>query len=195
LITTPKVEAAMRAVDRGFYAIHDPYVDAPSSIGYGATISAPHMHAHCLEVLRDHLIPGAKILDVGSGSGYLAAVMATMVTNSGSVLGIDLIPELVEQSIANVKKANPQLLNEGLTLKVGDGWQEMKAEFDAIHVGAAAATVPAALVKMLKPGGDMVIPVGTTSQDLVLIHKSDTGQVTQRTLMGVRYVPLVNRNE
>lgn len=69
----------MLAVDRCFFAPRDPYVDSPQGIGYGVTISAPHMHAHALEVLKDHLKVGCRVLDVGSGSGYLTACMAMMV--------------------------------------------------------------------------------------------------------------------
>ena len=70
----------MLAVDRCFFSPQDPYIDSPQSIGYGVTISAPHMHAHALEILKDHLKEGSKSLDVGSGSGYLTACMAIMVS-------------------------------------------------------------------------------------------------------------------
>lgn len=72
----------MLAVDRKFFASYEPYSDTPQSIGYGVTISAPHMHAYALEILKDHLKEGSKALDVGSGSGYLTACMAIMVNLS-----------------------------------------------------------------------------------------------------------------
>lgn len=81
----------MLAVDRGDFCSVAPYADTPQSIGHNATISAPHMHAHALELLRDQLHPGARVLDVGSGSGYLAACMALMVGPTGHVVGIEHI--------------------------------------------------------------------------------------------------------
>lgn len=102
----------MKATDRGIYVRHPEaaYIDAPSPIGFRQTISAPHMHGTALELLKDRLKPGCIALDVGSGSGYLAAVMARMVApmigeaegHDGKVIGIDVIPQLVEQSIRNV---------------------------------------------------------------------------------------------
>lgn len=73
----------MMAVDRGNYVKNNPYMDAPQAIGYGVTISAPHMHAHALELLKGHLVSGEKALDVGSGSGYLTACMALMLGENG----------------------------------------------------------------------------------------------------------------
>jgi len=199
IINTPRVEAAMRAVDRKQYSAKDAgllaYKDSPHSIGHGATISAPHMHAYCLEQLSDLLKPGARVLDVGSGSGYLTACFGEMVKPGGRVLGIDIIPELVTFSISNMKRGNPDLLESGIVSLIrADGWQELKGmEFDVIHVGAAAATVPSALVSMLrKGGGKMIIPVGTHTQSLMLVTRHEDGTATQENLMGVVYVPLVN---
>lgn len=188
----------MRAVDRKYYSASDAgplaYKDCPHSIGYNATISAPHMHAFCLEELADLLVPGARILDVGSGSGYLTACMAQMIAPNGHVLGIDIIPQLVTWSNENMRRANPELLDKKIaTLIKADGWQELKGqEFDMIHVGAAAAKLPDALVKMLRPNGRMIIPVGTTSQAMLMITRLPDGSYTTKNLMGVVYVPLVN---
>lgn len=111
----------MLKVDRGHYSRNNPYMDAPQGIGYGVTISAPHMHAHALELLKEHLVPGEKALDVGSGSGYLTACMSVMMGETGTAVGIDHIPELVEMSKANIEKDNPELLSSGrIVLKVGD---------------------------------------------------------------------------
>lgn len=104
----------MLKVDRAHYCPSDePYLDRPCEIGFGATISAPHMHAAALETLKDKLKDGAKVLDVGSGSGYLTACMAHMVGPSGVVYGVDHIKNLVDQSIVNITNDCKDLLNSG----------------------------------------------------------------------------------
>ncbi|XP_076782933.1 protein-L-isoaspartate(D-aspartate) O-methyltransferase isoform X9 [Arvicanthis niloticus] len=113
IIKTDKVFEVMLATDRSHYAKSNPYMDSPQSIGFQATISAPHMHAYALELLFDQLHEGAKALDVGSGSGILTACFARMVGHSGKVIGIDHIKELVDDSISNVKKDDPMLLSSG----------------------------------------------------------------------------------
>ena len=102
IITSERVAEAMRRVDRGDFVQEKAfaYEDCPLSIGYNATISAPHMHAYCLGWLESVLQPGAKVLDVGSGSGYLCAVFYEMTRSK--VVGIEHIPELVEMSIDNL---------------------------------------------------------------------------------------------
>ena len=153
-----EVEVALRAVDRGAFCpsglpAHYVYQDRPLPIGYGETISAPHMHATCMELLRNHLKPGARVLDVGSGSGYLTAAMALMVRPDGKVIGIEKHPELAEFSQRHMRQSMPELLDSGLVeLRagnvLGDALQDEGPEsFDAIHVGAAAATLPEVLVK------------------------------------------------
>ncbi|KAK4350601.1 hypothetical protein RND71_029914 [Anisodus tanguticus] len=199
VIKSQKVTEIMQTVDRGLFVPEGTpaYVDSPMSIGYNATISAPHMHAMCLELLEDRLQPGMHTLDVGSGTGYLTACFALMVGPQGRVVGVEHIPELVAWSIKNVEKsAAAPLLKEGsFSLHVGDGrkgWPE-HAPYDAIHVGAAAADVPQDLIDQLKPGGRMVIPVGTYFQDLKVIDKNLDGSIRVRTETSVRYVPLTSR--
>ncbi|MED6285102.1 Protein-L-isoaspartate(D-aspartate) O-methyltransferase [Characodon lateralis] len=103
----------MLGTDRGLYSRDYPYADSPQTIGYRATISAPHMHAHALELLSDKLVEGASALDVGSGSGYLTACFARMTGPSGRVVGIEHINELVQMSIKNVQSDDPELLSSG----------------------------------------------------------------------------------
>ncbi|OAE28301.1 hypothetical protein AXG93_2507s1130 [Marchantia polymorpha subsp. ruderalis] len=172
-----------------------PYDDAPQSIAlplccmqyrFGATISAPHMHGYCLSLLADYLKPGMHVLDVGSGSGYLTAVFSVMVGETGKAVGVEHIPELVDRSREAIKRgpAGKLLDNGHLEIHVGDGkqgWPDA-APYDAIHVGAAAAELPQALVDQLKPGGRM---------DLVIINKLPDGSIEKKNEMGVRYVPLV----
>ncbi|XP_038986848.1 protein-L-isoaspartate O-methyltransferase-like isoform X3 [Phoenix dactylifera] len=221
VIKTKKVAEVMETIDRGLFVPdgNSDYIDSPMPIGYNATISAPHMHGTCLELLKEHLQPGMHALDVGSGSGYLTACFAMMVGLQGRAVGVEHIPELVASSIENVKRsAASSLLNGGsLSLHVAglnlngldfsppstcrqekkmlngrQGWPE-QAPYDAIHVGAAAAKIPQPLLDQLKPGGRMVIPVGSFFQDLQVVDKKLDGSISIRSETSVRYVPLTSR--
>ena len=172
-------------------------------LGFGATISAPHMHAMCAELMLDAIGggqgdgEGVTVLDVGSGSGYLAAVLSRLIGDKGRVFGIEHIPELVDTSIRNLRADDAALL-ERVSIQQGDGRLGLPsaAPFDAIHVGAAAAEVPAALIEQLKEGGVLVIPVGAENDDQMLevIEKRKGGEVRRRKVTGVRYVPLTSKH-
>jgi len=172
-------------------------------------VAAPHMHAMCLELLENHLLRGTAALDVGSGSGYFTAAMALLgaaATDRATplrVYGIDSQPGLVTFGRANIANDKPELLASGqVTLLCANGWTVTPATaegglptaFDAIHVGAAAESVPSALTALLAPGGRMVIPVGPEhgNQRLITIDRSEDGnRLTETPLFSVRFVPLV----
>ncbi|XP_058801528.1 protein-L-isoaspartate(D-aspartate) O-methyltransferase-like [Phymastichus coffea] len=203
IIGTEKAEAAMLAVDRAKYChAADPYQDRPRQIGFNVTISAPHMHAYALTFLTDQLFDGAKALDVGSGSGYLTACMAHMVGPRGRVLGIEHIPELVKISIKNVIEDNPHFIEDGrLKFLEGDGRLGVADDgpYNAIHVGAAANSLPQELVEQLAPGGRLICPVVAIEgfnrlQNLLQIDKDADGSIKRKKLMDVSYVLLTDAN-
>lgn len=191
------VRDVLLSIDRADFSPSYPYEDRPQSIGYGATISAPHMHAAALEHLIDVIGEESHILDVGSGSGYLAACFAKLVGPRGKTVGVEHIEELVDLSIRNVRKNNADLLDSGrLQLVVGDGrngWPQ-EAPYQAIHVGAAASEIPKSLIDQLAIGGRMVIPVGTYNQKFLQIDKLANGEITRKHLADVIYVPLTSKN-
>ncbi|KAI0090410.1 Pcmt1-prov protein [Irpex rosettiformis] len=198
-----RIAMAMNKADRANYVLDKAfaYEDSPQYIGYDATISAPHMHAHASEYLLPYLKPGAKVLDVGSGSGYLSAILYHLIGGpsgtQGKVVGIEHVPELVDWSIKNLKKDGlGDAVEEGKIIMVaGDGRKgyPQEAPYDVIHVGAAAPTLPEPLLQQLASPGRMFIPVGTTSQVILQVDKDQYGNVTKKELMGVMYVPLTDR--
>jgi protein-L-isoaspartate(D-aspartate) O-methyltransferase len=160
------------------------YEDAPVDIGFGQTISQPYMTALMVEALE--LRGYEKVLEVGTGSGYHAAVLAML---SAAVISIEIIPDLVEQSIANLRRAG---LQHKVRVVRGDGSSGFPpgAPYDAISVAAGAPDVPQALLEQLADPGRLVIPIGSLSdQDLHVIEKSE-GRFRRRVQSGCRFVPL-----
>lgn len=185
----PTVMAAMGKVERhrfvpGWLAPFA-YRNHPLPIGYGQTISQPLIVARMTDLLN--IKEGDTVLEIGTGSGYQAAVLAEM---AKSVYSIEIIEPLGKQAAERLKS----LGYENVETRVGDGyygWPEA-APFDAIIVTAAASHVPPPLLKQLKPGGRMVIPLGASfmTQYLMLVEKQQDGSVTTRQIVPVRFVPL-----
>ena len=165
------------------------YANRPLAIGYGQTISQPYIVALMTDLLEPE--PQDVVLEVGTGSGYQAAVLSGLV---GRVYTIEIIEALANQATERLQ----ELGYENVETRLGDGyfgWEE-QAPFDAIIVTAAATHVPPPLVEQLRPGGRMVIPVGGrfTTQWLLLIEKNDDGTVVTRQVTAVRFVPLTGEH-
>ncbi len=163
------------------------YENHPLPIGQGQTISQPYIVAVMTDLLE--VGKGSVVLEVGTGSGYQAAILAYCVKQ---VYSIEIIKELGEEAKARLQR----LGYENVEVRVGDGYQGWKehAPFDAIIVTAAANHIPPPLMEQLKPGGRMVIPVGEphTTQYLTLVEKDEAGKITTKRLLPVAFVPLTD---
>ena len=191
-IKTAEVERAMEAVPRELFLpadmIDEAYVDSPQPIGRGQTISAPHMVAIMSEELE--LAPGQKVLEIGGGSGYHAAVTAELVKPDGRVFTIERIPDLVEAARSNLTRAGYSGLVE---VVLGDGSKGLpeKAPFDRIFVACGAPDVPSPLVGQLAEKGVMLVPAGSRScQDLIKVRKRN-GRISHESRGGCIFVPLI----
>lgn len=184
---------AMRKVERHLFVppkyMHMAYDDSPLSIGYGQTISQPYIVAYMTEIIKPR--PGDKILEIGAGSGYQAAVLGEIVDK---VFTIEIIDELAKTASERLQKlgySNVEVIN-------GDGYNglEEEAPFDAIIVTAASEHIPPSLIKQLKDGGKMIIPVGSPFfvQTLMLVEKKK-GKISTSSLMPVRFVPFTRSQQ
>ena len=206
MLKTKRIEDAFISVDRNDFLPSTNktiiYADNAFSLGYGATISAPHMHAHVLDLLEPVLKPGNKCLDIGSGSGILCTLMMKLVGPNGKVIGVEHISKLVEQSITNIKKYFKKEYEQGIIKIIeGDGRSGYKAEapYDCIHVGAAMDSLDDQLLKQLNKNGIMIAPVksedGYGYQDLTVIKKDSEGKITKEKVTAVMFVPLISKNK
>ncbi len=200
VIRSERVYRAMLSVPREEFVPPElrchAYDDNPLPIGCGQTISAPHMVAMMCEEAR--LEPGHKVLEVGTGSGYHAAVMAEIVAPRdqprerwGRVITIERIPELAERARRTLERLG---YADRVKVVVGDGslGYEPEAPYDRIVVTAAAPDIPRPLLEQLKPGGIMVIPVGDRYlQYLYVVVKREDGSVEARPVTSCLFVPLI----
>ncbi|HKZ67013.1 MAG TPA: protein-L-isoaspartate(D-aspartate) O-methyltransferase [Chitinophagaceae bacterium] len=179
--------AALRKIPRHLFVpqniIDDAYDDRPLPIGYGQTISQPFIVAYMTEIVKPK--PDHRVLEIGTGSGYQAAVLSAIVKE---VYTIEIVDSLGTQARNRLSKLN----YKNITVKTGDGyhgWKE-KSPFDAIVVTAAAEHIPPPLIEQLKEGGRMIIPIGSPFmvQQLMLVEKKG-GKTRTSSLMPVRFVP------
>jgi len=191
-IDDPDVLRAMRTVPRHLFVSaeyrQEAYGDHPLPIGLNQTISQPYIVALMTQLADPD--PGDVVLEVGTGSGYQAAVLAEIVR---SVYTIEILAPLGERARARLE----ELGYSNVESRIGDGYQGWKehAPFDAILVTAAAEQIPAPLIEQLKPGGTLVIPVGEQDsiQTLMQVRKAADGTTVSRSLIPVRFVPLVRQ--
>jgi protein-L-isoaspartate(D-aspartate) O-methyltransferase len=188
-----RVIAAMAKVPRHEFVPardrHNAYANRPLPIGMGQTISQPFIVALMTDLME--VKPGDRVLEIGTGSGYQAALLAEL---AGMVYTIEIVEPLAREAAERLKR----LGYRNVVTKSGDGykgWPE-HAPFDAIMVTAAPREVPQPLIDQLKPGGRLVVPVGgqAAGQSLLLIEKQADGRITRRNILAVRFVPLTDKS-
>jgi len=159
------------------------YIDRPLPIGEAQTISQPYIVAIMTESLE--LTGGEKVLEIGTGSGYQAAILAEI---AEEVYTIEIIHSLGNHAAQLLKKLDYQNVH----VKIGDGYQGLpeKAPFDAIIVTAAPNHIPEPLIQQLKKGGKMIIPVGDFYQELILLHKDENNKIHRKSILPVIFVPM-----
>jgi protein-L-isoaspartate(D-aspartate) O-methyltransferase len=187
-VTDARVLAAMTRVPRHLF-VPSPetaraYEDTPLPIGFDQTISQPYIVGYMSEALK--LAPNHRVLEIGTGSGYQAAILAEL---AGDVFSIEIVPELADRARRTLAAAGYR----NVQVRAGNGyagWPE-QAPFDRIILTAAPPEIPEALVAQLAVGGILVAPVGRYFQEMTILTRSESGVTAQRTI-GVRFVPMVN---
>ncbi len=191
-LKSSKIIAAMKSLSREDFVPQEmkPYAweDRPLPIGFNQTISAPHMYAFMLEAAK--IKPGDKVLEIGTGSGYGAALLSLVAGKKGKIYSVELVPQLAKFAKGNIQKTGVKA-----QVLIGDGHDgyEKEAPYDKILVTAACQSVPLKLVKQLKNNGKMLIPVGSFFQNLLLIEKSGK-RIKSTPVLPVMFVPLVRKS-
>jgi protein-L-isoaspartate(D-aspartate) O-methyltransferase len=191
VIHTPRIRDTMQHVDRRGFMPPDvadqAAEDAPVPIGFGQTISQPRTVAFMLELLQPQT--GERVLDVGAGSGWTAALLAGLVGDTGRVYAVERIPQLRNRAEANVRAAG----FPAVAFTTGDGSSGWKAHapYDIIHVAAGAKRFPDALAEQLAPGGRMVVPVGEYVQEMVKAVRGADGLIAKTFHGTFSFVPLI----
>jgi protein-L-isoaspartate(D-aspartate) O-methyltransferase len=190
---SPRVAAALAKVPREAFVASGServaYDNRPLPIGHGQTISQPYIVALMTDLME--VKPGDRVLEIGTGCGYQAAVLAEL---AGTVYSIEIVEPLGREAVERLNR----LGYRNVMTRVGDGyrgWPE-HAPFDSIIVTAAPREVPQPLIDQLRPGGRLVVPVGGqgAGQSLLLIEKQPDGTVTRRAVLAVRFVPLTDKS-
>lgn len=187
-IRNAAVLKAMRSIPRHAFvpkdSIEDAYADHPLPIGGGQTISQPYIVAYMTEILQ--ILPGHTVLEIGTGCGYQTAILAQLCRHVYTV-------EIVEALLLRAERTLGELGVTNVDFFCGDGSRGWPAplKFDRILAAASPASIPPALVAQLQAGGRMILPVGTETQDLVLVEKTASG-VQESRVLGVRFVPMVS---
>jgi len=190
-VTDKAVLEAMKKVERHLFVPEDlknaAYTDSPLPIGYRQTISQPYIVAFMTQAISP--APDDRVLEIGTGSGYQAAVLAELVKE---VYTIEILEPLAESARALLEDIGYQ----NIRVKCGDGYKGWKeyAPFDAIVITAAPPSMPEELISQLKTGGRMIVPVGQFHQELYLITKTETG-LERKALLPVVFVPMVNSSD
>lgn len=186
-VRSPAVLAAIGGVAREFFVPEDlraqALEDKPLPIGFGQTISQPYIVGLMTELLEP--VQGQRVLEIGTGSGYQAAILSRLVA---AVYSMERIPELAHTAAERLRRRG----YSNVTVRAGDGylgWPE-EAPFDRIILTAAPPAIPPVLLDQLKPRGKLVAPVGVDVQDLVVVIKSINGRTSTRTVLPVRFVPM-----
>ena len=191
-LKTPMIIRAFDAIDRKDFVppefLSEAYADHPLPIGFGQTISQPYTVAFVLELLQ--AARGQIVLDVGAGSGWQTGLLASIVGERGQVLAIEIIPELLKRARKNLEKYH----FKNITFMVGNAHRDLllPLSFDQIVVAAASEKVPENLLRALKIGGRMVLPIGRAgSQDIVCLEKTSVENFSVSHFPGFMFVPLV----
>jgi protein-L-isoaspartate(D-aspartate) O-methyltransferase len=188
-----RVMAAMSKVPRHEFVPagerRNAYANRPLSIGLGQTISQPYIVALMSDFMD--VKPGDRVLEIGTGSGYQAAVLSEL---AGTVYTVEIVEPIAREAQERLKRLNYR----NVVARTGDGyrgWPE-HAPFDSIMVTAAPREVPQPLIDQLKPGGRLVVPVGgqLAGQSLLLVEKRADGTITRRDVLAVRFVPLTDKS-
>ena len=195
-VQSEKLFEVMRLIDRADFSPIRPYQNRAQQIGCNVVISAPLLHAYCLQALEGFLTEGSTVLDIGFGSGYLTVAMSKMMNDKGKVIGIEHIKDLYNWGIDNMNKNHSDLIeSKKIELVLGDGRQgyKNKAPYKCIHVGAASRQVPNEILDQLAFGGRLVMPLGVPNdQYIYCIDKDLKGKINITKGLSVCYVSLTS---
>jgi protein-L-isoaspartate(D-aspartate) O-methyltransferase len=189
-VKNPTVLTAFRKTPRHLFVPDEhrkqAYNDWPLPIGYGQTISQPYIVA--LMTQHADIQPEEKVLEIGTGSGYQTAILANL---AKEVYTIEIVDHLCERARSDLRRAGYQNVH----VRCGDGYVGWpgQAPFDAVIVTAAPPKIPQPLIDQLKPGGRLIAPVGASDQQLVELRKDERGQITERVIEYVRFVPMTGK--